>query len=79
MEPSEPTHTARLNKSLEEVIALGYLTFQTGNFNKAEGLVAAARLISSAMGEDCPPELLERLTTLEQKIQDTQTCCDWVI
>ncbi len=79
MESSGSALTEKMNQALEEVIALGYLVYQNGNFIKADGLITAARFISSALGEDCSPEVLARLNTLDDMIQKTQTCCDWVI
>jgi hypothetical protein len=69
----------KMNQSLEEVLALGYLVYQNGNFMKADGLIIAARFISKGLGPDCKPELRERLAKLEKMVQGTQTCCDWVI
>ena len=79
MESSESTLTEKMNQALEEVIALGYLVYQNGNFIKADGLITAARFIASALGPDCSSELLARLDKLDDMIQKTQTCCDWVI
>ncbi len=69
----------KLKSALEEMLAMGYIAYQTGNFNKAEGLLTAAKLISKTLGEDCYPELLDRYNELNEMIQSTQTSCDWVI
>lgn len=78
MNPSEEL-IKKMNQTLEEVLALGYLVYQNGNFMKADGLVIAARFISKSLGSDCQLKLRERVEKLEKMIQGTQTCCDWVI
>lgn len=70
---------AKMNSALEEVIAMGYVVYQTGNFNKAKGLITAAQFISNALGDDCSPGLLDRYRKLDEMLQGTQTCCDFVI
>ncbi len=79
MSTSESTLVEKMNSALDQMLAMGYIVFQTGNFNKAEGLLTAAQLILSALGEDCSPELMNRYNKLDEMIQSTQTCCDWVI
>lgn len=79
MSPSESTLVEKMNSVLEEMLAMGYIVFQTGNFNKAEGILSAAQLVLNALAEDCSPELIERYKKLDEMIQSTQTCCDWVI
>ncbi len=78
MNPSEELKN-KMNSVLEEVIAMGYVVYQTGNFNKAKGLLTAAQFISNALGEDCSPDLHDRYRKLDEMLQGTQTCCDFVI
>ena len=78
MTPSEELIN-KMNSALEEMLAMGYIVFQTGNFMKAEGLLLAAKHISTALGPNCAPELMDRCKKLDEMIQSTQTCCDWVI
>jgi hypothetical protein len=78
MDPSEELIN-KMNSALEEMLAMGYIVFQTGNFMKAEGLLIAAKHICTALGDNCSSELLVRYYKLDEMIQSTQTCCDWVI
>ncbi len=79
MKHSESILTDKMNSVLDEMIAMGYIAYQTGDFSKADGLLTAARLVLTALGEDCSPELIERYHKLDKMVQDTQICCDWVI
>jgi hypothetical protein len=79
MNSSESVLIEKMNQALEEVLALGFLVYQNGNFMKADGLIIAARFISNALGSDCKAGLRDRLEKLDKMTQITQTCCDWVI
>jgi len=72
-----------LRKSLEaavqEILGLGYITLQMGNFVKLEGLVFAARLIVDVLGDACPAGVLERLGRLEAVLSQREKGEDWVI